>query len=61
MKIKYPLQASSKWVFFQRSDIPSKINKEDVYLRRLRVVQTPWFGVYLHWIYESDNDRRGCL
>lgn len=27
------------------------------YLVRLRVVQTPWFGVYLHDIHEDDGDR----
>jgi hypothetical protein len=28
-----------------------------VYLVRLRIIQTPWFGVYLHDIYEPDADR----
>jgi hypothetical protein len=28
-----------------------------MYLARLRVVQTPWFGVYVHDIYEPDADR----
>jgi hypothetical protein len=28
-----------------------------VYLARLRVLQTPWFGVYVHDIYEPDGDR----
>jgi hypothetical protein len=27
------------------------------YLFRLRIVQTPWFGIYLHDIYEDDEDR----
>lgn len=28
-----------------------------VYLVRLRIVQTPWFAVYLHDIHEPDGDR----
>jgi len=27
------------------------------YLVRLRVVQTPWFGIYLHDIHKDDGDR----
>jgi hypothetical protein len=27
------------------------------YLVRLRIVQTPWFGIYLHDIHEDDGDR----
>jgi len=28
-----------------------------LYLARLRLIQTPWFGVYVHDIYEPDADR----
>lgn len=28
-----------------------------MYLARLRIIQTPWFGVYVHDIYEPDADR----
>jgi hypothetical protein len=27
------------------------------YLARLRLIQTPWFGIYLHDIFEPDGDR----
>jgi hypothetical protein len=27
------------------------------YLVRLRIVQTPWFGIYLHDIHKDDGDR----
>lgn len=37
--------------------IPDKNEPEKVYLRRLRILETPWFGVYLHWIYLPDTDR----
>jgi hypothetical protein len=29
----------------------------DPYLDRLRIVQTPWLGVYLHHIHRPDRDR----
>lgn len=28
-----------------------------MYLARLRIIQTPWFGIYIHDIYEPDGDR----
>lgn len=30
---------------------------EELYLRRLYIVRTPWFGVMLHWIKREDWDR----
>jgi hypothetical protein len=38
-------------------EVPDARNPERVYLRRLRLIQTPWFGLYLHWIYAPDRDR----
>lgn len=32
-------------------------NDGAIYLRRLRVIETPWFGVYVHWIHRPDSDR----
>ncbi len=29
----------------------------ELYLKRLRVIQTPWFAFYVHWIYLPDSDR----
>jgi hypothetical protein len=26
-------------------------------LQRIRLIQTPWFGVYIHFIYREDRDR----
>lgn len=43
-----------KWAFMQWFDIPSSINPGKVYLRRLRIVQTPLWALYLHFIYEVD-------
>lgn len=57
MQIKHPEPVSKNWAFFEWADIPSKTNPDQVYLRRLRVVQTPWFSTLIHWIYEPDPDR----
>lgn len=57
MKIKYPAPYSKNWAFCNYIDIPSTVDKGNVYLRRFRVVQTPWFSFLVHWIYEPDSDR----
>lgn len=57
MEVKYPPPRSCNWAFWKWADIPSKSNSEFVYLRRLRVIQTPWFAFYIHWIKEPDLDR----
>lgn len=41
----------------QKFTIPDAYDPTQVYLKRLRIIQTPWFGVYLHWIYLPDRDR----
>ena len=41
----------------QKLEIPSQRNPDDTYLLRLRLVQTPWFGIYLHKINEDDGSR----
>lgn len=38
-------------------DIPSKTNPGSCYLRRLRVWNAPWCSLYVHQIFEKDNDR----
>lgn len=50
-------QRSPRWAFMSKMEIPSKKNDGELYLVRLRIVQTPWFGVYLHNINEPDFDR----
>lgn len=47
---------SPNWALLSRTDIPPRTG-EGVYLRRLRIVQTPWFGVMLHRIYLPDTDN----
>jgi hypothetical protein len=46
---------SPNWAFWKRFVIPC-LNGEK-YLARLRIIDTPWFGVYLHDIFEPDGDR----
>lgn len=46
---------SPRWAFMERFTIPCEDGL--IYLARLRVVQTPWFAVYLHDIFEPDGDR----
>jgi hypothetical protein len=57
MKMKYAPPEPKRWALMEWTDIPSKLNPELVYLRRLRILQTPWWAVYLHWINEPDTDR----
>ena len=48
------------WALMSSFDIPCRHPGEDtdrLYLRRLRIVQTPWFGVYLHEMHGPDADR----
>jgi len=48
-------QQSPRWAFWSRFNIPC-LNGEQ-YLARLRILDTPWFGIYLHDIFEPDGDR----
>lgn len=46
---------SPRWAFWLRMVIPC--DEHAYYLVRLRLIQTPWFGVYLHDIHEPDSGR----
>jgi hypothetical protein len=46
---------SPSWAFWQRFLIPCENGER--YLARLRIIDTPWFGIYLHDIFEPDGDR----
>ncbi len=48
---------SPQWALWQWFEIPDRSNPDVIYLRRLRIIDTPWFGLYLHWIYLPDTDR----
>ena len=48
---------TTKWAFFKRYDIVDGSNPEKVYLTRWRLLQTPWFGIFLHKLNRPDSDR----
>lgn len=48
---------ANRWKFLSTISIPDSTDPTITYLRRFRIVQTPWFGVYLHHIYLPDDDR----
>lgn len=39
---------SPNWAFVEKFEVPSYDDPTRNYLTRWRIVQTPWFGVYLH-------------
>lgn len=47
----------TKWAFFKRYDIVDAVNPSKVYLTRWRLLQTPWFGIFIHKINLPDSDR----
>jgi hypothetical protein len=55
--VKYPYVGGTRWAFWKWADIPDARDESRVYLRRLRILQTPYFALYLHFIYQSDKDR----
>lgn len=50
-------RSSPRWAFMEQFDIMDRNEPTQVYLHRLRVVQTPLFGIYLHRIFLPDADR----
>jgi hypothetical protein len=59
MKKDNPKLASGRspnWAFMERFVIPnySTADADDDYLVRWRLIQTPWFGIYLHKIMTPD-------
>jgi hypothetical protein len=45
-----------RWQVCTRYDIPDRADPTVTYLTRWRIVQTPWFGIYLHRIHLPDSD-----
>ena len=56
MKSKRKIFGASAWALFSVFTIPDPQTGQ-TYLKRLRIIQTPWFSIYLHWIYLPDRDR----
>lgn len=47
-RAKLASNRSPRWAFMERVEVPDYDHPERNYLTRWRVVQTPWFGLYLH-------------
>lgn len=54
MTAKVKGKRSPKWALMQRMTIPCEDGTE--YLTRLRIVQTPWFGVMMHDLLGPDKE-----
>jgi len=46
---------SPRWSFLSWFDITDRSDPQIVYLRRLRIVECPLFGLYIHWIKLPDS------
>lgn len=46
----------SRWALMQRRQIPDVSRPGQVYIDRLRIISTPWCGIFLHRIYTPDGD-----
>lgn len=46
---------STRWALMETFRVPSFDDPEVDYLTRLRIIQTPWFGIYLHRIGTPDS------
>lgn len=45
---------SPNWAFMEMFKVPNYDKPDEDYLWRLRIIQTPWFGVYLHKLCGPD-------
>lgn len=47
----------SRWAFLSTTFIPVTATAETALLKRWRIIQTPWFGLYLHCHFKPDPAR----
>lgn len=47
-------KTGSRWAFWRWTDV---VLEGELYLRRLHLLQCPWFAVMLHWILRPDANR----
>jgi hypothetical protein len=45
-------KSGTKWCIWRWTEV--KNDKGVLYLKRLHLLKTPWFSIYLHWIYTTD-------
>lgn len=55
--LRRPSQDLRRWALLQRYDIPDLVDPSATYLTRWRLVETPWFALFLHAIRRPDADR----
>lgn len=48
---------SPRWALLEGFEIPDATNPDKTYLTRLRILQTPLFGIYLHRIAYPDSRK----
>lgn len=46
---------SPRWAFMERFEVPNFENPRLNYMTRWRLIQTPWFGIYLHRFDSPDT------
>lgn len=46
-----------RWAFMERFDVHDRADPDLVILHRLRVIETPWFALYVHRLPLPDRDR----
>jgi hypothetical protein len=46
---------SPRWALWERFEVPNLDDPAQTYLARLRIVQTPWFALYLHRMDGPDS------
>lgn len=56
-KVYRTADPTPKWAIWSWYHIPDPVGGQFTYMSRLRILQTPWFGIYIHWIYLPDTDR----
>lgn len=48
-------QRSPRWAFMERFEVPNLDDPAETYLTRWRLIQTPWFAIYLHRMNGPDS------
>lgn len=49
--------SGTRWALLKRQHIADLLDPTNTYLSRVRILETPWFGVFLHAIRRPDTDR----
>jgi len=55
VKLRLAGRRSPNWAILERFEVPNLDDPRQTYLTRWRLIQTPWFGVYLHRMDGPDS------